>query len=237
MKTKHLVVFMFVSVLSLLGQNVYAQTSEVNDTISQDSTSTITTVNYCTTYDDLQAGHWSSVDSVEVVTKSRTKQAWWGGKDFKFDSDNKATKRLLKKEAVAVMYRDTLLFNLNHLKDRGTLFGKGYVRAHKMADGRYLILYFDVAKMNTKMVVGGMFGLIGSLAASASANKVAKQTVCYIVTLGEKKVKIIDEKVMLSLLAGRPELYDEYYKTNKKECTYAEHIVPVLKKAGIVGED
>uniref|UniRef100_A0AB33J080 GLPGLI family protein n=1 Tax=Prevotella sp. GTC17254 TaxID=3236794 RepID=A0AB33J080_9BACT len=236
MKTKIFAAFMLFTMLSLSGENVCAQTNEAYDTNSLDSTSTMTTVQYCATYDDLKAGHWSNIDSVMVVTKSRTKQMWWGGKDFKFDSDNKATRRLLRKEAVAVMYRDTLLFNLTHLKDRGTAFGRGYARGHKMADGHYLILYFDVAKMHAKSMAAGMFGLVGGLAMAASSNKLVKQNVCYIVTPGEKKVTIINEKVMPDLLKDHPDLLEEYNQIKKKERTYAENIVPLLQRAGVLDD-
>lgn len=209
-----------------------------NDDIynSQENTGEqMTTLGYCVSYEDLQGKRWTQADSVMVVTKSRSKQMWWGGKDFKFESNDKTLNKLLKDKAVAVMYHDTLLLNTCKLKDRGASFGKGYARAYPMTDGRLLMTYFDVMKMNRKSMTAGMFGLVGALVMSGSSSKDAKQDVCYIVTPGEKKVTIVDDKVMKEMLADHPDLLEEYMQVDKKSRSNAEVVMPLMKKLGVIG--
>lgn len=193
-----------------------------------------TCIKYCTNYDDMMAEKWQQADSVQVFTKSRAKQMWWGGNDFKFDTGNKHTNKLLKKYAFAVMYNDTLLLNTGLYTDRGVRFNTGYTRGYRMKDGRLLITYFNVKEAGSRAMMGGAFGLVGSLIASASNSKLIKQDVCYIIMHGEKKAFIIDDKQMSTLLAGRQDLLSEYYAVEKKNRLHADVIMPLLEKAGIL---
>ena len=83
-------------------------------------------------------------------------------------------------------------------------------------------------------MMGGAFGLVGSLITSASNSKLIKQDVCYIIMHGEKKAFIIDDKQMSTLLAGRQDLLSEYYAVEKKNRLHADVIMPLLEKAGIL---
>ncbi len=209
--------------------------AQTDDTYNaqQETKHRVTTLSYCLSHDDFVAGRWTQLDSVLVVTKSRSKQMWWGGKDFKFDSDNKATRKLLKDQAFAVLYHDTLLLNTRGLKDRRAIFGKGYAHAYPMKDGRLLMLYYNVSKMSSKSAVAGMFGLVGGLAMAASTSKLAQQDVCYIVTPGEKKTAIVNAELMEQLLADHPDLLKEYQQIDKKSQLNAELVMPLLQKAGL----
>ena len=82
--------------------------------------------------------------------------------------------------------------------------------------------------------MGGMFGLIGALATAAASKKLVSQNVCYIVTPGNKKALIVDEKLMAVLLNDHQSLLDEYRSVEKKKRLHAETVMPLLKKAGLL---
>jgi hypothetical protein len=191
-------------------------------------------VKYCLSYDDMRAGNWVDAGQVKVIRASRNKQMWWGGKDFKFKSDRKDVAHALKKEAFALLYNDTLLINTAPYKDRGAKFGNGYAHLRMMKDGRLLMTYFDVHKMQKKALTGGMFGLIGALAVSSSGSKLVNHDVCYIVTPGEIKAKFIDAETMEELLGSDSDLWHQYHEMDKEERVHAEVVIPLLHKAGLL---
>lgn len=218
--------------ISLFSASVSVQAGDT-DTTEQVRKMPIS-IKYCTSYDSLMADKWQSVDSVYVIVKSRTKQMWWGGKDFKFDSDNKYTNKLLKKHAFAVMYNDTLLINTAPYKNGSIHFGNGYAHAYRMKDGHLMITYFNIGQMSKRAMMSSMFGLAGAFIMASSSKKVAKQDVCYILPQVGKKVTIIDAKIMEVLLHDQQELLNEYHAVNKKDRLNAEVIMPLLRKAGIL---
>lgn len=191
-------------------------------------------VKYCLSYDDLRADNWIDAGKVKVIRSSRNHQMWWGGKDFKFKSDRSEVVRVLKKEAFALLYNDTLLINTRPYKDRGVKFGNGYAHLRVMKDGRLLMTYFDVHKMQSKAVMGGMFGLIGALAVSSSGSKVANHDVCYLVIPGEKKAKYVDAETMEELLGSDSDLWHRYSEMDKKERVDAGVVIPLLCEAGLL---
>lgn len=210
----------------------YAQNE--TEQVEKEHTHKCVSIKYCNSNEELAAGEWKTADSVTVITKTRNQQMWWGGNDFRFDSHDKQVKKLLKKDAFAIMYGDTLLLNTRPYKDRGCAFGNGYARAFKMSDGHLLLTYLNVKEMTSRATIGGMFGLIGALATAAASKKVASQNVCYVITPGNKKALIVDEKLMAVLLNDYQPLLDEYRSVEKKKRLHAETVMPLLKKAGLL---
>lgn len=232
MKTKikrTLSVVMFTAISSA---TLTAQTTENSNTEEK----TFINIKFCNSHEDFDNGNWNEADSIQLITKSRSKQMWWGGGDFSFDSEDKELKKKLKKEVYAVMLDDTLLLNTRPYKDRGAKFPKGYARAYRMNDGRLLMTYTNVKNMNMRAMTGGMFGLVGGLVAGASGEKQAKRDVCYIVSPGNKDAEIIDKDVMTELLKDNPDLLEEYNEMDKKKRLLAENIMPLLRKAKLMKE-
>lgn len=226
-RTLSVLMFTIVSSATMTAQTAESGSAEEKMLIS---------IRFCNSYEDLNNGSWNKTDSVQVITKSRVKQMWWGGSDFKFDSDNKELKKKLKKEIFAVIYNDTLLLNTHPYKDRGVKFPNGYARAFRMNDGRLLMTYLDVKNMNQRAMMGGMFGLVGGLAAGVASEKSVKRNVCYIVSPNDKNAKIIDKEMMAELLKDNTDLLDEYNAVDKKKKMTDETIMPLLKKAGLIKE-
>lgn len=212
-----------------------AQTTEP-DTLKDSSTTAIAGVDYCTTYMNLLTGQWSHADSVELITKSRSKQVWRGGADYHFDSDKAAVKKLFRNKVVAVKYRDTLLVNCAKFKDRGAMFGKGYLRAQWLKDSSLVVLYCNVAKISSRNMTAAMFGLVGALAVAGKSVDMAKQNVCYVFHPGNFKLEIVDEKLLPKMLQDRQDLIDEYRQVDKKRRLNAEVVMPLLRKAGWLRE-
>lgn len=110
------------SLLLATASFVQAHAQNEAEQVEKEHTHKCVSIKYCNSNEELAAGEWKTADSVTVITKTRNQQMWWGGNDFRFDSHDKQVKKLLKKDAFAIMYGDTLLLNTRPYKDRGCAF-------------------------------------------------------------------------------------------------------------------
>lgn len=231
------IILLFLVSTFLVGQTVFAQSDDATVTDETVSSQT-TTVQYCLNYEDYVAGNWQTIGPIEVTTYSRARQFWWGGKDFRFQSEDKDVEKLLKKKAFAILHEGTLLLNTRTFKDRGTRFRSGYARALPTTDGRFVLLYYNVKSLNMQVAMaGGFFGMVGGLTVGALNNQNMKSNVCYLITPGEKKALIINDKMMTQLTteANQPDLMTKYMMfESKDERMSAYHVIPILEELGIV---
>ena len=235
---KRIVLALLIATAALMGgQSAFAQDNDTTSTDEAVSTQ-MTTVQYCLSYDDYVAGNWQTAGPIEVTTYSRARQFWWGGRDFRFQSSDKATEKLLKKKAFAIVYDNTLLLNTRSLKDRGTRFRSGYAHALPTTDGRFVLLYYNVNDLNMQVAMGGgFFGMAGALTVGVLNNENMKSDVCYFVTPGQKKALIVNDKMMNQMLtdANRPDLQSQYMQyPSKNDRISAYHVIPILEELGIL---
>ncbi|MBQ5937371.1 MAG: hypothetical protein IJL50_06350, partial [Bacteroidaceae bacterium] len=84
--------------------------------------------------------------------------------------------------------------------------------------------------------------VVGGIVGGASANKLLKNKVCYLITSGANEkgrfdVKRFEDQMMDKLLLSRNlvELHNAYYaEKDKKKRRLASRIIPILEKAGII---
>ena len=195
---------------------------------------------YCNTYEDFVADRWVPVDTIYITTHSKGRQIWIGGNDYSMSADDKATKKTLKKKAFAVMQGDALYVNCHGLRYQKTRFpGGGYAKAMRTRDGKLILVNKIIGKepLLTGAAAGTFFGAIGG--GLAAANQVSQQ-VCYLVDSnanekGHTAIRLIKDEVMDELLSGREDLRAEYYAVKEPSQRVKEsHILPILKKAGIL---
>lgn len=72
------------------------------------------------------------------------------------------------------------------------------------------------------------------VAVAASSSAIMNDNVCYIITPGQNKALIIDEKKMKELMADKPDLLEKYMSVGKKKRSNAENVVPLLEEAGLI---
>jgi hypothetical protein len=198
----------------------------------------IVSISYCLSHEDLENDHWITVDSAEVYAPARENRVWsrWG--DYRFRVRDKATNKLLKKKAVAVKYDDKILINLRPLRN-GPLGGVGvdYAQIYPLKDGRYILLYYDVAKMGGMSSMGIMHGAIGMAAMSGAMAHTILSNVCYLFTPGSIHVVRVKNQVLEELLKGHDDLIAEYNKLDRYERNFDDVIMPLLKRADLLKDD
>ncbi|MBQ7527448.1 MAG: hypothetical protein IJT11_06965, partial [Bacteroidaceae bacterium] len=97
------------------------------------------------------------------------------------------------------------------------------------------------------ITAGILFGVagaavVGGIVGGASANKLLKNKVCYLITSGANEkgrfdVKRFEDQMMDKLLLSRNlvELHNAYYaEQDKKKRRLAARVIPILEKAGII---
>ncbi|MBO6057515.1 MAG: hypothetical protein J6P64_04765 [Bacteroidales bacterium] len=194
---------------------------------------------YCTSYEDFVADRWQPLDSIYFDHHSKSRQIWIGGNEYSLTSDDKATKKILKKQAFAVMKGDTLYVNCRNLRFEKTRFGGGYTKAVRI--GRDSLLFVNriigkAAQMDAAMS-GYFFGALGGGLMAASQ---VKQQVCYLITSGANakgkiSISLIDDDFMHPIVKDDVDLHTKYYsETEHSKRIRAVHILPILKQAGYI---
>ena len=208
---------------------------------------------YCMTYADFVAGNWQSVNE---LTQGRSKQACRlksNKKQFWFRTGDKASDKVLKKEAFAVMYGDQLYVNCRNLRVNGhSLDIKGYtqavrydndkvcVMAYKNDDASMLLAFgLDVAScfVDNKAVRIGMH--VGS-AGFWIGNELLSHAVCYLVDSdanadGKIATTRMNDKFMENLLNDDTPLLEKYKAVKSKQNRQAaSNVLPILMEKGLV---
>lgn len=197
---------------------------------------------YCKTYEDFLEGRWEQLDTVYFHIHSKDYQGWWGGNDYKLTTGNKATDKILKNDAFAVMQGDTIYLNCRNLRYDNCRFGNGYTKARRIGERSLLFVNRLIGRkqMNDQIVVGAAFGLVGGVIGGAiTVNKQMKNQVCYVISSGADEdgkiaIRPIDDHLMNQMIDNRVDLHDEYYaEKDLKKRHLASHLIPILEKSGL----
>ena len=230
---------MIMALMSLLTLTGMAQQ---NDDERQGNIS-VMDARYCMSYDDYVNNQWQTVEKLQRITRTEGQLKWSGGGLYRFKKEDKEFDKKLKKEVFAIEFGDTLYINLYGLKHKGAYFGIGYNSCYRM-ENKIVFTENYVSKKKNMAIgalagAGGVFaGAIGGLAVGLADYSIHSQWakhVCYIVDNNTKKVTLIDQETMPSLLADHPDLLSKYDKVEgKKEKRSAATVMPLLLKAGII---
>lgn len=186
---------------------------------------------YCMSYADFQEGNWTELDTLKM--KGR-------GQNHRIKTENDSLDKVLKDEAFAVSYHDTLFVNKAHMYYNGERFGKGYAPAYIYGRGQICFvssLPRDNGASGVPAVIsfGVMFGAIGAGLMAGAYEASLKEYYCFLVKReyegGRKEARMIDDKFMEKYEESSPEFYAEYMSVKKqRKREAASHVLPLLKE-------
>ncbi len=204
---------------------------------------TVKDARYCMSYEEFVNNQWQSVEQLKRIIRTENQKFWYGGAPYQFKKDDKAFDKLLKKKAFAIAFDDSIYINFHGLKHKGAPLGLGYDKCYLMGNKIVITDRYVSKKKNMTMGAlagaGGVFaGIIGGTALGIASQEIltkwAKQ-VCYIIENDTKKITLIDQEMMETLLANHPDLLSQYNQVEgNKEKRSAITVMPLLIKAGII---
>ncbi|MBQ7683020.1 MAG: hypothetical protein IJT48_00915 [Bacteroidaceae bacterium] len=187
-------------------------------------------IRYCMSYADYQEGIWTELDTLKL--KGR-------GQSHKIKTENDSLNKVLKEEAFAVLYHDTLLVNIAHMYYNGERFGKGYAPAYFFRDGRICFINRlphekDGSLAPAAFSFGVMFGAIGAGLVAGAYAASNEGYYCFLVKReyegGRKEARMRDDKYMQRYEKNSPKFYADYMSIRKqKKREAASHVLPLLK--------
>ncbi|MBR1901847.1 MAG: hypothetical protein IJ826_02575 [Bacteroidaceae bacterium] len=194
---------------------------------------------FCRTYEDFKENKWEMLDTIYCKTHTKTHKFFWGGNDFSLTTGDKATDKIIGKEAFAVKQGKKLFVNCRNLAHQKIPFGKGYAKAMEMGQDTLFIIYTKLGKETREQQMAAQMAL-GAIGAGIAAGQQALQQVCYLITTDtynrgpKNNVTMIGDKEMKKFLGVTSDLYGEYISEYDPEKRLKpEHIYPILKKAGL----
>ncbi len=193
---------------------------------------------FCKSYDDFVAGRWIEVSDLQPIHHSDSHKLWAGGNDYKFQTEDKALGKVIKKEAFVVEYDDTLYVNLRTLRYEGCRFGNGYAMGLPYDGTKIMFVTHRIGRdaKNKQFASSFFFGTVGAVVNGSSQ---LKDRVCYLVDNngnGKKTdIKLINDTFMTYLLLQDESMLEKYRSEKKqKDRESAAHILPILKEKGLI---
>jgi hypothetical protein len=196
---------------------------------------------YCNSYEDFMKDNWIPLDTIYKEGPDNSQLWWWGGNSYKFSTDDKATDKILKKNAFLVKQNGILYVNCRNLVYSNVRFGSGYAPTKKIGRSRLLFVNKkDIGKVHAALGAGGVaFGAVGG-AIIGAANSQADQLVCYVVSSGKSNkgvinVRMLNDEMMDLLLTDHEDVKNEFYsEKSKRRRLLVSYVLPILEKAGIL---
>lgn len=159
-----------------------------------------------------------------VILRSKAKEnKWVCGNDFTFKSSNKADNNYLKKEALVVIFKDSLYVNGRKLRVNDTRLSDGYVRGYRYQDAKICFVGFShnssafVLPVLTPWAVG-----------IASFYVCMHDKVCYILSSDNRKTNYLRTDNVEMLMLGqidRDDLWSWYKSIPKNEYKMSAPVV------------
>lgn len=191
---------------------------------------------YCKTYEDFKADKWETLDTIYCKSHTKSHKFFVGGNDFSLTTEDKATDKMLGKEAFAVKQGRKLFVNCQNMVFQKARFGKGYAQAMTMGKDSVFFIGTKIGNFNKQAMAGVMFGAVG---AGIAAGSQALQQVCYLVTTdadsrGLYNITMIDDTEMAKIVGSNSKFYKEYLsESDAAKRLKPEHVYPILKEAGL----
>lgn len=187
---------------------------------------------YYKSYSDYMNNNWITIDSLSFTIRSNGDKNWSGGGDFKPQTGDEKTNKLLKKEARFIIHNDTLYVNCKGLKYQGCKFGNWFTQGFRYGENKICFVCVKVSRKRNMQIA--FTGLVGeAISAAAGANNVFemyKHKTCYFLDSDKKAIQRMTVKYMENLLSEHPELLEEFNKMEKKEKERADIILTYLQR-------
>lgn len=201
--------------------------------VADDDTVIVGTARYCLNMENFRKNNWRTIGEVTIKAHYNRDQHWLGSDNFRFECKDKGEADILRKEALLVVFDDSLYVNCRRLKTEKVSFGRGYARAYRYDGDKVCFIKEDVANARDNYIVGGQFGFIGSLLASGANATAAKNPNLYILTDNEKNVSMMQSSNVEALLIphfDRDDLWKWYKGLKKKEKNKAVNVLLILEE-------
>lgn len=209
-------------------------------------------VQYCMTYGDYKAGHWTAVDNLVGGRTEQMPQIKWDDTEYKIKTGDKEADKKLKKEVLAIKAGKQIYVNCRNLREDDVIldcsnYVQGYqydgdkliVAVYHINDGAFLLgLGADVASFFTPL--GTSIALRGTSAAIWLGRNQLNSFRCYVIDTeanekGRYPVTRIDDEYMEKLLANDAHLLARYKAVSKKkERQSASNVLAILTEKGLV---
>lgn len=199
---------------------------------------------YCLSYADFQADKWLPLDTLIVKRHSRNRQLLIGRGEIKLTCGDKKTDKILKEQAFAVLYHDTIFINCTKLQYDDNQLGNGYTKALRLGQDKLLLagsaaledqVISDI-RTGATLLGGGAIG--GALAAYSMREEMAISKGCFVTEIefrsGMVKIVAIDDAFVRNNLSKNPELIEQYEQIKPKERLLATNVIPLFRKAGLI---
>ena len=194
---------------------------------------------YCLSYADFQAGNWLHLDTLIVKRQSRQRQFLMGVGKIKLTSGDKKTDKILKEQAFAVLYHDTIFINCTKLQYDDNQLGNGYTKALRLGQDKLLLagsaaledqVISDI-RTGATLLGGGAVKIAPPITEQFSKG-------CFVTEIefrsGMVKIVAIADAFVRNNLSKTPELIEQYEQIKPKERLLAIHVIPLFRKAGLI---
>ena len=190
-------------------------------------------VQYCMTYGDYKAGHWTAVDDLVGGRTEQMPQIKWDDTEYKIKTGDKEADKKLKKEVLAIKAGKQIYVNCRNLREDDVILeSSNYVQGYPY-DGNK-----DVASFFTPL--GTSIALDGVSAAIWLGRNQLNSFRCYVIDTdanekGRYPVTRIDDEYMEKVLANDAHLLARYKAVSKKrDRQSASNVLAILTEKGLV---
>lgn len=200
------------------------------------------------TYKDFCEGNGYNVFNMSMLYYTRPNTKWWELNEYRFSVPAEEEIESITFKTFAVQIDSVLYVNMQPYKG----FGRIYKRVKVMPNGSLLFVNDPKAKRlkyNPSVyplafgagALGGAIGgaLVGALSGSmkSSERNTLEDLYCYVLDPLSKKVNLVDEEILKSILADKMDVFDSYKARLNYDKYNASIVMRVLNKAGIVADD
>ena len=126
---------------------------------------------YALSFSDYMDGKFTALENLTIESRSKSKRFWNGGADFKPETGNKETDKLLKKDVKYIIHQDTLYVNCRQLRYQGCKFGNWYAPGFRFVplfEGRLKYIseadsgVYEAMNKGLRMATGDVVGYLNS---------------------------------------------------------------------------
>lgn len=200
------------------------------------------------TYKDFCEGNGYNVFNMSMLYYTRPNTKWWELNEYRFSVPAEEEIESITFSTFAVQIDSVLYVNMQPYKG----FGRTYKRVKVMPDGSLMFVNNPKDKRfrgNPSVyplimgggIIGGAIGgaIAGAITGSmrSSGSDTLEDQFCYVLDPLSKKVKLVDEDILKSILADKMDVFDSYKARLNYDKYNASIVMRVLNKAGIVADD
>lgn len=220
----------------------------VSPVLSAQQTKIIPQVICFSTYEDYCEGNGYNMFNMSMTYYACSNSKWWELNEYRFYVPAEEEIESITFKTFAVQVDSILYVNMRPYKG----YGRIYKRVKVMPDGSLMFVNNPKNKRikrnsyaNALILTGGTFGgAIGGAIAGAIASRIdntesstLEDQYCYVLDPLSKKVKLVNEEVLKSILADKTDVFDSNKTILRNHKYNAKIVMQVLNEVGIISEE